>query len=316
MFTEVSKNSKDTLGTFSIKDIEAVTGIKGHTLRVWEQRYGIIKPKRTDTNIRYYDDCDLKALLNISVLNENGYKISEIAKLSSEQISEKVLELGKQTCAFAIHIRAFISAMMRFDEPEFHKLLGTYILQFGIEETFIKIAFPFLHEVGLLWQVGSIQPSHEHFISNILKQKLYVAIDGQIGKFAEQRKRFLLFLPESEKHSLGLLFANYIIRSRGHEVIYLGQEVPLIDLRNSFEKDSPDFILTMMTSAQPNLDKQAFVDFLAENWKGSEILLTGYQFNSADLSLGSRVKKLTCMEDFISFINGLSPAWVRNSSIS
>lgn len=316
MFTNISNKQINTLGTFSIKDIEALTGVKCHTLRIWEQRYGIVVPKRSDTNIRYYDDQDLKKLLNISVLNENGFKISEIAKLTSEEIAAKVLELGTGTEEYKIHIRSFVAAMMSFDETGFHKLLNTYILQFGMEETFLKIVFPFLHEVGLFWQVGTIQPSHEHFVSNIIKQKLYVAIDGQIGKFNPGRKRFLLFLPESEKHSLGLLFANYIIRSRGHELLYLGQEVPLVDLREAFEKDSPDYILTMMVIPQPEMDKQEFVNFLVKNWPNSKILLTGPQFIQAPLAMHEQVVKIHTMQELIDLVSNLGSVSNKVNSIS
>jgi methanogenic corrinoid protein MtbC1 len=176
----------------------------------------------------------------------------------------------------------------------------------GLEETFLKIVFPFLIEVGLLWQVGTIFPSHEHFVSNIIKQKVFVAIDGQVGKFAENRKTFLLFLPEAEKHSLGLLFANYIIRARGHQVLYLGQEVPLLDLRDAFGREKPDYILTMMTAAQLDIDKQAFVDFLSKTWQNSKILLTGPQFINCDISLNENVSKISSLTNFIDFINELS----------
>lgn len=316
MFTSEQQYIQNKLGTFSIKDIEALTGIKCHTLRIWEQRYGIVVPKRSDTNIRYYDDYDLKTLLNISVLNDNGFKISEIAKLTSDEISEKVLEISQSGNEFKIHIRSFISAMLSFDETGFHKLMNTYILQFGLEETFLKIVFPFLQEVGLLWQVGTIQPSHEHFVSNIIKQKLYVAIDGQVGKYTANRKRFLLFLPELEKHSLGLLFANFLIRARGHEVLYLGQEVPLIDLRDAFEKDTPDFILTMMTIPQPDMDKQHFVDFLVENWPQSQILLTGGQFVHATLKDNPNVHKISQFFELNSLLNSMEGAIPKSNLIS
>lgn len=316
MFIERNPYLHRTLGSFSIKDIEAITGIKSHTLRIWEQRYGIVVPKRSDTNIRYYDDRDLRNLLNIKVLNDHGYRISEIAKLSEEEVATRVADLTATSSEYKIHIRSLISAMMSFDETGFHKLLNTYILQFGIEETFLSIVFPFLQEVGMLWQVGTIFPSHEHFVSNIIKQKLYVAIDGQVGKMAANRKRFLLFLPESEKHSLGLLFANYLLRSRGHEVLYLGQEVPLIDLKDAFSHESPDFILTMMTAAQPDIDKQAFINFLLENWPSSHLILTGGQFVNADLQLSSRVSKMKSFSDFIHFIDAFTIPGERVRSIS
>ncbi|MCA0428574.1 MAG: MerR family transcriptional regulator [Bacteroidetes bacterium] len=300
-----------TLGTFTIKDIEAVTGIKGPTLRMWEQRYGIINPKRSETNIRYYDDSDLKQLLNISVLNNHGFKISEIAKMSEEEIAENVIRLSSFSSEHSNQIKALISAMLGFNEAEFHKLLSAAIMQHGLEYTLLKIVFPFLNEVGILWQVGSIQPSHEHFVTNLVKQKLFVAIDGMIGRSAAGSKRFLLFLPENEKHSLGLLFANYLIRSRGHEVVYLGQEVPLKDLKFAFSEHQPDFILTLMTSSQPDLNKQDFVDFLSRNWPSSQILLTGSQFLMCDLELRKNITLIKNLDAFISLLDNIREAPLR-----
>jgi DNA-binding transcriptional MerR regulator len=291
------------VGTFSIKDIEAVSGIKCHTLRIWEQRYGILEPKRTCTNIRYYDDEDLKLILNISILNRSGYKISEISKLSCEEINAAIIKISGNTGEYNCQIKEMIKTMMVFDEYEFNKILTTSIIQLGLEETMMKIIFPFLTEIGILWQVGSIQPSHEHFASNIIKQKMYVAIDGNVGRYIPNRKRFLLFLPEREQHSLGLLFANYIIRSRGHEVLYLGQEVPLNDLKQNFGSHSPDYIFTIMTAAHLDIEKQEFVNALAENWKDSRIFLSGYQFISADITYPDNVTLIKKMEDFIQFVN-------------
>ncbi|GAB1449633.1 hypothetical protein MASR2M44_26620 [Bacteroidota bacterium] len=311
MFILDNKSVTSTLGTFTIKDIEAVTGIKGPTLRMWEQRYGIINPKRSETNIRYYDDSDLKQLLNISVLNNHGFKISEIAKMSEEEIAENVIRLSSFSSEHSNQIKALISAMLGFNEAEFHKLLSAAIMQHGLEYTLLKIVFPFLNEVGILWQVGSIQPSHEHFVTNLVKQKLFVAIDGMIGRSAAGSKRFLLFLPENEKHSLGLLFANYLIRSRGHEVVYLGQEVPLKDLKFAFSEHQPDFILTLMTSSQPDLNKQDFVDFLSRNWPSSQILLTGSQFLMCDLELRKNITLIKNLDAFICLLDNIREAPLR-----
>jgi MerR family transcriptional regulator, light-induced transcriptional regulator len=295
------------LGIFSIKDIEAVSGIKSHTLRIWEQRYGIIEPKRTPSNIRYYDDDDLKFILNISILNKNGYKISEIAQLSRLEITEVILKLsGRVTSNNDNHIKGLVSSMLSFDEFTFHQIISTNILQQGLEKTLISIVFPFLNEVGFLWQIGSIHPSHEHFASNIIKQKLYVAIDGNVGRFAENRKRFLLFLPEHEQHSIGLLFANYVARSRGHDVLYLGQEVPLADLRNAFLGHTPDYIITMLTSAHLNIDKQSFIEAVSKVWPKAQILLAGNQFAGAELNLPGNTRIFKRIEDFITFVDSIS----------
>jgi methanogenic corrinoid protein MtbC1 len=181
-----------------------------------------------------------------------------------------------------------------------------------MEETMVKIVFPFLQEAGLLWQIGSIEPVHEHFASNIIKQKLYVAIDGNVGRYAENRKRFLLFLPEHEQHSLGLLFANYVLRSKGHEVLYLGQEVPMRDLISTFKDKLPDYIISILTAAHIDVDKQKFINDLSSYWKNSQILLTGSQFLNSDLQYPENVKLVERMEDFLNFVNGLSSNWSRN----
>jgi DNA-binding transcriptional MerR regulator/methylmalonyl-CoA mutase cobalamin-binding subunit len=295
------------LGIFSIKDIEAVSGIKSHTLRIWEQRYGIIVPKRTESNIRYYDDDDLKHILNISILNRQGIKISEIARMSKEEITDAIL---KDSALFSenydTHIKGLISAMLSFDEYGFHKVISTNVIQLGLEQTVISIIFPFLAEVGLLWQIGSIHPSHEHFASNIIRQKLYVAIDGNVGRYAENRKRFLLFLPEHEQHSIGLLFANYILRTRGQDVLYLGQEVPLLDLKDAFVDNEPDYVLTQLTAAHINVDKQRFIDDISNYWGNAQLILSGGQFLDPALKLPPSARVIKRMEDFITLVDSIS----------
>jgi len=301
------------LATFSIKDIESLTGIKSHTLRIWEQRFDFLKPKRTDTNIRYYDDEDLKLLLNISILNNHNVKISEIVKMTASEMSNSIVKLSDNSNKFTHQIKDLISSMMLFDEFGFHSKLNELINDIGLEDTYIKVILPFLTEVGMFWQIGTIHPSHEHFATNIIKQKLFCHIDNQIANKGECRKKFLLFLPETETHSLSLLFANYIIRSRGHDVIFLGQEVPLEDLKNAFKNESPDYIYTTATIAHLKIPVQEMLDFLSENWPQSQILVSGYQFIISDAIVPSNVYVLKKPDDFINFINGISVEFVRNS---
>ena len=299
------------MATFSIKDIESLTGIKSHTLRIWEQRFGFLKPKRTETNIRYYDDEDLKLLLNISVLNNHNVKISEIAKMTASEMSNSIVKLSDNSNKFTNQIKDLISPMMSFDELGFHNKLNELINDIGLEETYINILLPFLVEVGLLWQIGAIQPSHEHFVTNIIKQKLFCHIDSQVANKGECRKKFLLFLPETETHSLSLLFANYIIRSRGHDVIFLGQEVPLEDLKNAFKNESPDYIYTTATIAHLKIPVQELLNFLSENWPHSQILVSGYQFIVSDAHIPTNVHILKKADEFINFINGISVEYLR-----
>jgi len=272
-----------------------------------------LKPKRTETNIRYYDDEDLKLLLNISVLISHNVKISEIAKMSFSEISESIIKLSNNTNKFNNQVKDLIAPMMLFDELGFHNKLNEFINDIGLEDTYINIILPFLVEVGMLWQIGAIQPSHEHFVTNIIKQKLFCHIDNQVANKGEFRKKFLLFLPETETHSLGLLFANYIIRSRGHDVIFLGQEVPLEDLKNAFKNESPDYIYTTATIAHLKVPVQEMYNFLSENWPCSQILVSGYQFIVSDAQIPINVRVLKKADEFINFINSISSDYLKSN---
>lgn len=292
--------------TFSIKDIESVSGIKCHTLRIWEQRYGIFSPKRTNTNIRYYDDDDLKRVINISILNKYGYKISEISKMSENEIINAIKKFSLNENEFDTQIKKSIQYIITFDEVSFKKILSENIFQIGFEKVMTSFVFPLLKEIGMLWQLGSLNPVHEHFATNIITQKLYVAVDSCNEISSTNKKRFLLFLPDNEQHSIGLLFANYVLRSRGFEVIYLGQEVPFDDILQSFGGNDPDYIFTILTSSITKIDKQKFVNSISEFWKNSTILLSGFQFLLGDFNLRDNTKIIYSAGEFIDFANSLS----------
>ncbi len=294
------------MSKFSIKDIESVTGIKSHTLRVWEQRYAIIKPKRTETNIRYYDDEDLRLILNISTLNNSGVKISGIAKMTSEQIEKAVSEANGKNKEHSHQVKLLVSSMLTLNEAGFNNVLSTNILQLGLESTMTQVIFPFMCEVGLLWQIGSIHVAHEHFITNLIKQKLYVAIDGQVLKEAQGKKKFLLFLREGEPHELGLLFANYMLRARGHQVIYLGQSLPHSELKEVFDFYSPEYVITSLTSAIHSKDLDSFVTELSDSWPRATILVFGKQIENVKLKTPKNVKLMPELQHFTAFINEVS----------
>ncbi len=266
------------MGTYSIKDIELLTGIKAHTLRIWEQRYTIPVPKRTETNIRFYDDDDLKLLLNISLLNQNGHKISGITKMSSKEISELALSYSLSSDKDPMHIQSMITAMIDLDESAFEKILSTCIVQSGLEHTMMDVIFPFLNSVGMLWQTGAIDPAYEHFVSTIIRQKMIVAIDVQTKSKILDSRKFLLFLPEAELHELGLLFANFIIRQAGHHTLYLGQNVPLSDVVKVGHRYQPDFIITSLTTAFNIGFVQEILDGLRLNFTSSKVLVAGRFF--------------------------------------
>jgi len=245
------------MNNYSIKDLERITGIKAHTIRIWEKRYNLIQPKRTSTNIRYYDNSDLTQLLNIAILRENGHKISKIVEMKSDELIQKVVDITTLEINHSGHknqIEGLTIAMIEFDDHRFEKILNTAILHLGFEETILKIIHPFFVKIGLLWQVGSINPAQEHFVSNLLRQKLAVAIDGYSGSVKDGAKRFLLFLPEGELHELGLLFYNFLIVKAGHRALYLGQNVPLTSVVETISQMPVDYMVTTIhnTNSEDN----------------------------------------------------------------
>jgi DNA-binding transcriptional MerR regulator len=294
------------VGRYTIKDLEQLSGIKAHTLRVWEQRYGILEPKRTHTNIRYYDDSDLRLVLNISFLNRNGQKISHIARLSTEDMSKLVMRISESNLEYPTQVNALVIAMVDLNEERFEKVISTNTLQFGFESTMLNIVYPFLQQIGILWQTGSINPAHEHFITSLIRQKLIVAIDGQIPTQNPYAKKYVLFLPEGEMHEISLLFATYIIKSRHNKAIYLGQNLPIADLGLVHEMYQPDFLFTIITSnpAPPLLNP--YLRELKRSCPTSKILLSGYQAIQAKDDIPTEFTVFSSVQEMVSFVDSQS----------
>jgi DNA-binding transcriptional MerR regulator len=289
------------MSVYSIKDLEHLSGIKAHTLRIWEQRYSIISPKRTDTNIRLYDDIDLKLVLNISLLKDHGFKISEIAKMSAHDMNQEIMAITEKKLNYPDQIQALTVSMIDLDEDRFEKIISTNILQQGFEQTMINIIYPFLTKIGMLWQTGAINPAQEHFISNLIRQKVIVAIDGQLPTRKENSKKYMLYLPEGELHELSLLFANYILRARQNRVVYLGQSLPFQDLHAAFQVHKPDYIFTILTSVPSQNDVQPYIDKLACKFSDTKILITGYQAVSQDIIVPDNVTIIKTIPQLINF---------------
>ncbi|GHB54214.1 MerR family transcriptional regulator [Persicitalea jodogahamensis] len=287
------------MSSYSIRDLEQLSGIKAHTLRIWEQRYNIIEPQRTDTNIRTYDDQDMKLVLNISLLKAHGYKISKISKMTPEQMHAEVVAISDRKLSYPDQIHALTLSMLDLDEERFEKIISTNILKFGFEDSMINIIYPFLSRIGTLWVTGSVGPAQEHFISNLIRQKIIVAIDGQVVRQTPQSKTFLLFLPEGELHEMGLLFANYILRARNNKVVYLGQSLPFHEIEFAHKIHRPDYIFAAITSVPAGNDVQPYVDRLAAEFPESTILLTGYQIVGQGIKTAPNVILINKIQDLI-----------------
>ncbi len=272
--------------TYSIKDLEQLTGIKAHTLRIWEKRYKVVKPKRTPTNIRYYNDEDLKKLLNISILNRHGFKISSIANLENEDLNKKIISISNKSFDSDSHIENLIISMIELDEFKFEKILTTLIINLGFEDTFIKILMPFFEKIGLLWQIGTINPAHEHFITNLIRQKIIVGIDGlTISPNLSNQKTFVLYLPDGELHEISLLFYSYLLQKSGHKVIYLGQMVPFNDLLKIGKTVKNDAFVTMFTVNLKQADIEEHLQMLSRSFPERKIYVGGLQFKLHDYKL-------------------------------
>ncbi|MDG4714263.1 MerR family transcriptional regulator [Winogradskyella marincola] len=218
---------------FSIKDLENLTGIKAHTIRIWEKRYNLLQPKRTDTNIRYYDLANFQKLLNVSYLNNNGYKISKIATIQEEEIPNLVKEIANENNLDSHAINAFKLSMLNFDQSLFYKTYESLLKDKDFESIFYTIFIPLLTEIGLLWQTDTITPAHEHFISGLVRQKILINTELLQAKLQNKSTTtFVLYLPENEIHELGLMFVNYLLLKKGYHCIYLGQSVPILSLKD------------------------------------------------------------------------------------
>ncbi|MGC3945268.1 MAG: MerR family transcriptional regulator [Chryseolinea sp.] len=263
------------MGKYTIKDLERLSGVKAHTIRIWEKRHSIVKPSRTDTNIRFYSDDDLKKIINVSVLNNNGMRISQIAGLTSADMNAQVRAIGQSGVDSTVHIDQMIVAMIDIDEARFEKILNTLIIQMGFEETITSVVYPFLHKIGILWQTENITPAHEHFISNLIRQKLFVAVDGLPFPGPEARV-VILFLPEGELHEIALLFSHYLARKYGYRSYYLGQSVPHKDLATIVAQHKAQLLITCITSPMSK-EVTKYLSLLSRDFPRCTILVSGIQ---------------------------------------
>ena len=268
--------------SFSIKNLEHLSGIKAHTIRIWEKRYNLFEPERTETNIRLYNLDSLQKLLNVSLLYKNGFKISKIAKMEVLEIKEKVHTITLQKSPYDWSLGLFKLSMINFDQRMFTNTFDELMEKMSFGEIYQSIFTPLMIELGVLWQTNSISPSHEHFVTSLIKQKIHSLCEKlQENQPINANKTFVLYLPDNEIHELGLLYLNYEILVRGYKTIFLGQSVPTASLSN-FQDKSEKMIFVSCFTIEPNQDR--VVDYLDEFEKEvlsseekSELWITGFQ---------------------------------------
>lgn len=247
---------------FSIKDLENLSGIKAHTIRIWEKRYHLLEPERTDTNIRYYTIDSLQKLLNVSYLNDNGYKISKIAALKTDKIKSIVRKLALSNDKNNHALMTLKLAMLNFDQHLFHNTYNNLAKENSFETIFKHTFIPLLNDIGLLWQTDTITPAHEHFISSLIRQKIIFNIETvQSKSINDNSKTYVLFLPDNEVHELGLMYIHYALVSKGYNAIFLGQSVPLKSLNDVLGHYNHITFITYFT-VKPEKDK--IISYLEE----------------------------------------------------
>lgn len=286
--------------SFTIKELEALSGIKAHTIRIWEQRYHFLKPSRTDTNIRRYSNDELKTLLTVALLNKYGYKISRIDAMSHEERTQAVLELSPQDASRERLVNRMIGYMIDMKNVEFEKLLNDHIKEEGIEKTITGVIFYFLEKVGILWHTNHILPVQEHIVSNIVRQKILSAIDG-LPLAHKPEPVFLLFLPEDEHHEMGLLFVYYLLRKKRLPVIYLGSSVPLKDVQFLFEHTVPDYLYLHLTAFPRRHDLSKYISSLSQKIPRTKILLSGTAIKQYKKPLSRNVVAFQSLEEVMAF---------------
>lgn len=291
---------------FSISDIENLTGIKAHTIRVWEQRYNFFTTKRTDTNIRYYNDDDLCMFLNIATLNENGYKISKISQMDVTEINDLVKHLKEDHYNINIQVQMLSNAMLKMDEVEFDEILSGCVTDVGMETTMGTIVFPFLRKVGFMWQVGTINPAHEHFAVHKIQEKLIKESSKFKKADSNLSKRYLLFLPPNETHEVGLLFAQYVLKSNGHQTLYLGQNLPYDSLNEVANYYEPDYALSILTLANADNGINEIIQKLKESLGNVPLILAGNQISSNDIPKQDKLILIKNISEFTQIIEKLN----------
>ena len=262
------------MNAFTIRDLENLSGIKAHTIRIWEKRYDFLRPGRSQTNIRYYGSEELKTLLNYALLNKHGYKISAIVDMSPAAIREKILALTSFEAKHERMINALLGAMVEMDAAIFENVIDDHISEHGIEDTIKHLLFPFLQKIGILWMTSHVRVAQEHLVSNIIRQKLIKGIED-INISIRSENTVVLFLPDGEYHELGLLYVYYLLKVKGTNIIYLGADVPIEELEYVCKIKQPRYLYTHLTSLPSRFNFEKYLSTITNRIGGTMLMISG-----------------------------------------
>jgi DNA-binding transcriptional MerR regulator len=292
------------MSSYSIKDLEQISGIKAHTIRIWEQRYNFLQPTRTQTNIRTYTSEELKMILNVSLLNKYGFKISHIDKMSPDQMEEKILSINQVDGQKERVVNNLIKEMVSLNMPAFEQQIDLYIAQKGIEKAITEIIFSFLERVGILWVTNHINPAQEHLATNIVRQKIIAGID-KLPSITQYSKRIVLFLPEGEHHEMGILYVYFLLRQNGIYVDYLGANVPMSDVEFMVQAAKVDYLFCHLTSPAKKFKLDKFIEQLSKIKHSGPVILSGQLIQDYKGSVGSNIQLKRSLSETLQFLHSI-----------
>lgn len=285
---------------YSIKDIEEITGVKAHTLRIWEKRYDIIKPERTKTNIRYYTEDHLKYILNLTLLNNNGFKISQIAEMSEDEMKKQISRLNIVDKTIEDQLDVLAIGVIDMDDNTVNFIIDKYIHEHGFEKTMDLLINPFLEKLSSFWLSGTIKSVHESFISEILRQKTAVELQ-KLKQPDPKQKKIMLYLGEDERQALSITFLHYLLRSKGLNAVLVGFDLSIKDVLDAYQILEPSYIYTMINSQVKDHNVDTYISYISKSIKDATFVISGYLIFSAKMKLPDNCKNLNDMDTVIDF---------------
>jgi MerR family transcriptional regulator, light-induced transcriptional regulator len=290
------------MSSYSIKQLELVSGIKAHTIRIWERRYNLFSPQRTNTNIRRYSDIDVQLILNIALLLKNGYKISKISTKSYDEITYLTFQIAsKNGPTKSNDLEPLLISILSFDQPTFKLQLKKIIEDIGIEKAYEEVIIPLLYQIGILWQTGMIKTTHEHFVTSTVKH----IITSKYEALKEPKNiapLFIYFLAENEYHEIGLLFYAYLAKKMGYKTLYFGQSTPIEDVIYSSQILKPVIIFTSMSSSMAKMNLVELSKKIRKTVPNCHLLITGYKANQDRYKIPKEITVISSAETFNSKI--------------
>jgi DNA-binding transcriptional MerR regulator len=255
--------------------LENFSGIKAHTIRIWEKRYRILEPDRTDSNIRTYTESELKKILNVAYLNRNGLKISKIARLDEDELTQQVMMVSSRHDNIDQEFQPgkILMAAIRFNEVSFKDALSPFIKFHGIEEAYVKYLHPLLEKARILWQTGSLSRAQEQFVRNTVKQIIIIE-DDQLKSVPGKKLSIAMINTSDSITDNNFLFYKYALKKRGFDVIFTGGILPASEVIEIHRIKSFDFLVVNSSSFDFDEKKISYFSSISKELMLKKIILT------------------------------------------